>query len=75
MQSRRWDEMMDDEAETSDDESEADKSGMALVPFEPDDHSTPGEGLRILPCPAKLPHDLEVGKKVVRPSVQRMACR
>ena len=34
----------------------------ALVPFEPEDFATPGEGLRILPCPAKLPHDLEVGQ-------------
>ena len=44
--------------------AEAGELGMAHVTFEPDDHSTPGEGLRLLPCPTKLPHDLEVGHKV-----------
>ena len=48
------------------DEDEGDEDGMALVPFEPDDYTTPGEGYRVLPCPAKLPHDLQVGGKLAQ---------
>jgi hypothetical protein len=36
------------------------------APFEPNDFSTPGEGIRLLPCPSRLPHDLEVGQKLAR---------
>ena len=43
-------------ADSSDEEEEKEPSDRALIPFEPDDHSTPGDGLRILPCPARLPH-------------------
>ena len=57
------DEMMDSEEDESEDESEAGE-GMAHVPFDPEDYSLPGEELRMLPCPAKLPHDLEVGMRV-----------
>ena len=38
----------------------------AFVPFAPVDFSTPGEGFNVLPCPAKLPHDLQVGQKLAR---------
>ena len=58
------DEMMDEAEDSSDDGMEEDVAGMALVPFEPDDYSTPGEGITVLPCPTKLPHDLEVGTKL-----------
>ena len=53
-------------ADSSDEEEEKEPSDRALIPFEPDDHSTPGEGLRILPCPSRLPHDLQVGGKLAR---------
>ena len=32
----------------------------------PDDFSTPGEGVELLPCPSKLPHDLEPGQLLAR---------
>ena len=58
------DEMDGGITDSSEDEMEEGGSGGALVPFEPDDFSTPGEGLTVLPCPTKLPHDLEVGGKL-----------
>jgi hypothetical protein len=50
------------------DEEEADRQAeeAAFQPFEPDDFFTPGTGLEVLPCPAKLPHDLELGGKLAR---------
>ena len=39
---------------------------MAFSPFVPDDFSTPGKGVELLPCPSKLPHDLEPGQLLAR---------
>lgn len=39
---------------------------MAKEPFEPEDYSTSGEGFQVLPCPAKLPHDLQVGQRMAQ---------
>ena len=50
------------------DEEEADRQAeeAAFQPFEPDDFTTPGTGFEVLPCPTKLPHDLEVSQKLAR---------
>ena len=38
----------------------------AFHPYEPADSTTPGEGYRLLPVPAVLPHDLQVGQPLAR---------
>ena len=38
----------------------------AFEPCVPNDFVTLGEGFEVLPCPARLPQDLEVGQKVAR---------
>lgn len=51
------------------DEEEADRQAeeASKQPFEPADFSTPwGEGFSVLPCPTKLPHDLEVGQRMAQ---------
>lgn len=55
---------MADEDDDEVDEEEADRQAeeAAKEPFEPADFSTPGEGFTVLPCPAKLPHDIEIGQ-------------
>lgn len=55
---------MDEDA----DEEEADRQAeeAAFQPFEPDDFTTPGTGFEVLPCPTKLPHDLQVSQKLAR---------
>lgn len=49
---------MDEDA----DEEEADRQAeeAAFQPFEPDDFTTTSTGFDVLPCPTKLPHDLQV---------------
>ena len=39
---------------------------LPSIAREPQDFSTPGEGFNVLPCPARLPHDLQVGQKLAR---------
>ena len=34
--------------------------------MELDDFTTPGTGFEVLPCPTKLPHDLQVSQKLAR---------
>ena len=55
-------------AEDDVDEEEADRQAeeAAFSPFVPADFSTPGEGFELLPCPTKLPHDLEPGQPLAR---------
>ena len=62
------DEMLDVDADSSDDDeyADADPSGFASVPFSVDEFQTPEDTLAVLPCPAKLPHDIEVGSRVAR---------
>ena len=47
-------------------EADRQAEAAAFEPFEPDDFSTPGEGFDVLPCPSKLPHDIEPGEKIAR---------
>ena len=57
----------DDSSDDSSDESEDERTeGMALYEFVPNDVETPGEGFTLMPCPARLPHDLVVGTKIAR---------
>ena len=62
------DEMMDDESddELANEEADLQAHEAALFPFEPEDHSTPGEGFALMPCPAKLPHDLQIGQEMAQ---------
>lgn len=61
------DELSDaDSSDEEEDEQPRDEYGPAHTPFVPDDFSTPGEGLTILPCPAKLPHDIQVGAQLAQ---------
>ena len=48
-------------------EEEADRQAeeAAFQPFEPDDFTTPGTGFEV-PCPTKLPHDLQVSQNLAR---------
>ena len=59
---------MELEANDEADEEEAarQEEAAAFVTFEPVDFSTLGEGFNVLPCPARLPHDLQVGQKLAR---------
>ena len=64
----RGDEVVGDGDDEAVDEEEADRQDeeAAKVPFQPDDFSTPGEGFEVLPCPTKLPHDLQVGQQMAQ---------
>ena len=50
------------------DEEEAarQEEAAAFTAFEPVDFTTPMEGYNVLPCPEKLPHDLNTGQKLAR---------
>ena len=58
---------MDDDGELGDDEAaDLQAERAAFEPFVPNGFVTLGEGFEVLPCPARLPQDLEVGQKVAR---------
>ena len=58
---------MDDDGELGDDEAaDLQAEHAAFEPFVPNDFVTLGEGFEVMPCPARLPQDLEVGQKVAR---------
>ena len=42
------------------------EEAAAFAPFELEDFCGPGEGFNVLPCPSRLPHDLEVAQKIAR---------
>jgi hypothetical protein len=50
------------------DQEEADRQeeAAAYEPFEPDNWGEPGIGYEVMPCPAKVPHDIEPGTKLAR---------
>ena len=61
------DEMGLEADEDADDEEAArQEEAAAFTAFEPEDFSTPGEGFNVLPCPARLPHDLYTSQKLAR---------
>ena len=52
----------DEDQEAADEQAEA----SAFVPFEANGHLPPGEALQVLPCPPRVPQELEVGQPVAR---------
>ena len=57
---------MDEAAEGGEDQEAADQQAEAAAfePFEPDNFKGEGESFEVLPCPTRVPHDLELGRKV-----------